>query len=85
VGKSTLAQALARQARWGQCVDRQPCAASRPALGNKSRALPRARGDHYLSLSLDELTSEYLSRYQRLWPRVEEIGTARATDVGARP
>jgi hypothetical protein len=39
---------------------------------------------HYLSLSVDELTTEQLRHYERLWPRIEAIVATRATDTGVR-
>jgi hypothetical protein len=48
-----------------------------------SGPFPEHLAAHYLSLSIDELTREQLSHYQRLWPRIEALVTAHASDTGA--
>jgi DNA polymerase III delta prime subunit len=84
VGKSTLAKALA--ARLGgehvstDTLARHP---GRP-WATSSGPFPRHVAAHYLSLSVDELTTGQLRHYQRLWPRIEEMAAAWATDAGAR-
>ena len=81
-GKSTLAQALASRPGWEHLstdsLARHP---GRPwATG--SGPFPEHVATHYLSLSIDELTTEQLRHYQRLWPRIEELATTRATGTG---
>jgi 2-phosphoglycerate kinase len=84
VGKSSLAQALA--ARLGgehvstDSLARHP---GRPWT-TSSGPFPEHLRTHYLSLSVDELTTEQLRHYQRLWPRIEAMAAARAADAGAR-
>lgn len=83
-GKSTLARALA--ARLGgehvstDSLARHP---GRP-WATSSGPFPEHLRTHYLSLSIDELTTEQLLHYQRLWPRIEATAAARAADAGAR-
>ena len=85
VGKSTLAQALADQLG-GDHVSTDSLARhpGRP-WATSHGPFPEHVATHYLSLSIDELTTEYLRHYQRLWPRVEEIVATRAADARARP
>ncbi len=84
VGKSTLAQALSAKLGWEHIstdtLARHP---GRP-WATSNGPFPKHLASHYLSLSVDELTTEQLLHYQRLWPRIEAIATARATDPGAR-
>lgn len=85
VGKSTLAQALAAELG-GDHVSTDSLARhpGRPWATNHG-PFPEHVATHYLSLSLDELSTKYLRHYQRLWPRIEEIVATRAADSGARP
>ncbi len=84
VGKSTLARALAAGLGWEHVstdgLARHP---GRP-WATSNGPFPGHVAAHYLSLSVDELTTEQLRHYQRLWPRIREIVAARATDTGAR-
>jgi shikimate kinase len=84
VGKSTLAQALAAKLS-GEHVSTDSLARhpGRP-WATSSGPFPKHLRKHYLSLSVDDLTAEQLRHYQRLWPRIEEMAAARATETGAR-
>jgi shikimate kinase len=84
VGKSTLAQALAAKLG-GEHVSTDSLARhpGRP-WATSSGPFPEHLRTHYLSLSVDELTTEQLHHYQRLWPRIGAMAAARATDSGAR-
>lgn len=83
VGKSTLAQALAAELGWEHVstdsLARHP---GRP-WATSSGPFPEHLARHYLSLSADELTTEQMRHYQRLWPRIKAIVAARATDTRA--
>jgi shikimate kinase len=83
-GKSTLAQVLAAKLG-GEHVSTDSLARhpGRP-WATSSGPFPEHLRTHYLSLSVDELTTEQLRHYQRLWPRIEAMAAARATDRGAR-
>jgi 2-phosphoglycerate kinase len=85
VGKSTLAQALAAELG-GDHVSTDSLARhpGRP-WATSHGPFPEHVATHYLSLSVDQLTTEYLHHYQRLWPHIEEIVATRATDTTARP
>ena len=83
VGKSTLAQALASKLGWEHLpTDRLARHPGRP-WATSYGPFPEHVASHYLSLSVDELTAEQLRHYQQLWPRVNAIVAARATDTGA--
>jgi hypothetical protein len=76
----SLAQALAAKLG-GEHVSTDSLARhpGRP-WATSSGPFPKHLRTHYLSLSVDELTTEQLRHYQRLWPRIE----ATAADTGAR-
>ena len=84
VGKSTLAQALAAKLG-GEHVSTDSLARhpGRP-WATSSGPFPDHLRTHYLSLSVDDLTTEKLRHYQRLWPRIEAMVAARTTDASAR-
>lgn len=84
VGKSTLAQALAAKLG-GEHVSTDSLARhpGRP-WATSSGPFPGHLRTHYLSLSVDELTTEQLRHYERLWPRILATAAARAADTGAR-
>jgi 2-phosphoglycerate kinase len=84
VGKSTLAQALAATLG-GEHVSTDSLARhpGRPWT-TSSGPFPEHVAAHYLSLPVDGLTIQQLRHYQRLWPRIEEMAAARATDASAR-
>jgi shikimate kinase len=83
VGKSTLAQALAAKLG-GEHVSTDSLARhpGRP-WATSSGPFPGHLRTHYLSLSVDELTTEQLRHYERLWPRIQATAAARAADTGA--
>jgi 2-phosphoglycerate kinase len=84
VGKSTLAQALASELGWDQLsTDRLARHPGRPWTTG-SGPFPEHLAAHYLSLSIGELTSEQMHHYERLWPRIEAVVVAHATDTGGR-
>jgi shikimate kinase len=83
-GKSTLAEALAARLGWQLIsTDRLARHPGRP-WSTSSGPFPDHLAAHYLSLSIDELTREQLRHYQRLWPRIEALVTAHASDIGAQ-
>ncbi|MDH2423996.1 hypothetical protein [Sphaerisporangium sp. TRM90804] len=45
--------------------------------------VPEHVAEHYGTLAVDELITSVLDHYERLWPRVEELVTARAAGDGA--
>lgn len=83
VGKSTLARAMAAKLG-GEHVSTDSLARhpGRP-WATSTGPFPEHLRTHYLSLSADELTTEQLRHYQRLWPRIEAMTAARATDTSA--
>jgi 2-phosphoglycerate kinase len=84
VGKSTLARALAAKLGWDQLsTDRLARHPGRPWATSKG-PLPEHVGTHYLSLSVDQITTEQLRHYRRLWPRIEALVTEHATGTDAR-
>ncbi|GHH70057.1 hypothetical protein GCM10017673_21330 [Streptosporangium violaceochromogenes] len=44
--------------------------------------MPVHVAEHYRSLAVDELITSVLDHYERLWARIEELITARATGDG---
>jgi adenylate kinase family enzyme len=73
VGKSTLAEALAAEIGWDRLsTDRLARHPGRP-WATSSGAFPEHLATHYLSLSVDELATEQLRHYLRLWPRIEAL------------
>lgn len=84
VGKTTLAQALAARLS-GEHVSTDSLARhpGRP-WATSSGPFPEHLRTHYLSLSVDQLTTRQLHHYQRLWPRIEAMTAARAADTSAR-
>ncbi|MBO0801776.1 MAG: hypothetical protein J2P25_01695 [Nocardiopsaceae bacterium] len=83
VGKSTLGRALA--AKLGGEYMSTDSLARHPGRpwATSSGPFPGHLRTHYLSLSVDELTTEQLRHYQRLWPRIKAMAAARAADTGA--
>jgi 2-phosphoglycerate kinase len=83
-GKSTLAEALAARLGWDHLsTDRLARHPGRP-WATSSGPFPEHLATHYLSLSIDELTTEQLHHYQRLWPRIEALVTEHATGTDTR-
>jgi 2-phosphoglycerate kinase len=82
-GKSTLAQALARRLAWS-CV-------STDSLGRHpgrpwtvaDRPVPAHVAEHYLSLSVEDLTTAQLRHYERMWPAITSLIDSHARDHDA--
>ena len=79
VGKSTLAQSLARRLAW-ECV-------STDSLGRHpgrpwGEVKPHV-AEHYLSLSPDELMADVVRHYTGMWPGVRSLIASRAADDAA--
>jgi 2-phosphoglycerate kinase len=82
-GKSTLAAVLAQRLGWHQIsTDQLARHPGRPWRTPPDR-VPAHVADHYRSLSVDALLDDVLRHYQRLWPTIESIITAHATDPSA--
>lgn len=79
VGKSTLADSLAAKLGWTQIsTDKLARHPGRPW----PEPVPDHVAEHYLSLSVRELIEDVLYHYKvNVWPQVEAIGTATATDT----
>ena len=82
VGKSTLADSLAAKLRWTQIstdkLARHPGRPWKP----EPQPVPDHVAEHYLSLSVRELIEDVLHHYRvNVWPQVETIVTATATDT----
>lgn len=69
VGKSTVAQALAADLGW-RCESTDHLARH---PGRPWTAVRPHVHEHYATLSVDELTTQQLAHYQRMWPLVEEL------------
>ena len=83
VGKSTLAQALARRLGWS-CVStdslgRHPGRPWTVAEG----PIPAHVAEHYLSLSIEDLATEQLRHYARMWPQIRSLIETHARDHAA--
>ncbi|MER5442974.1 hypothetical protein [Streptomyces sp. NPDC002790] len=80
VGKSTVAQVVAEKLGFEYLstdgLARHP---GRP-WRTPEREVPAHVAEHYGSLTVDELITSVLSHYDRLWPRIEELITSRATE-----
>ena len=84
-GKSTLAQALANKLGWQhQSTDYLARHPGRPWKTNPDVVPPHV-AQHYLTLSVEELLTDVLAHYQRLWPRITEIITTHATNLSTSP
>ncbi|MGZ0147460.1 AAA family ATPase [Kribbella sp. WER1] len=76
VGKSTAAEALAQQLGFTYVsTDRLGRHPGRP-WGD----VPPHVVEHYRTLTTQALTDALLAHYERMWPRIEELVTAQATD-----
>lgn len=82
VGKSTVAQVVADRTGF-ECVSTDGLARhpGRP-WRTPDREVPAHVAEHYRSLTVDELIASVLDHYGRLWPRIEELITARAAEGG---
>ena len=82
VGKSTLADALAAKLGWTQIsTDKLARHPGRP-WQPEPQQVPDHVAEHYLSLSVHELIEDVLHHYKvNVWPQVEAIVTATATDT----
>lgn len=79
VGKSSVAQVVADKLGF-ECLSTDGLARhpGRP-WRTPAREVPAHVAEHYGSLTVDELITSVLDHYGRLWPRIEELITARAT------
>ncbi|MFK0294330.1 hypothetical protein ACIQU6_28195 [Streptomyces sp. NPDC090442] len=85
VGKSTVAQVVAGRLGFTYLsTDRLARHPGRP-WPTPERPVPAHVAEHYTSLPVDELITSVLDHYARLWPRIEELVTARATGEEAEP
>ncbi|MFI5744170.1 hypothetical protein ACIA9I_38165 [Streptomyces anulatus] len=80
VGKSTVAQVVAEELGFA-CVSTDGLA-RHPGRPWRTPAweVPAHVAEHYGSLTVDELIASVLGHYDKLWPRIEELITARATE-----
>ncbi|MFF9347083.1 hypothetical protein [Streptomyces sp. NPDC014734] len=85
VGKSTVARAVADRLGF-ECLSTDGLARhpGRP-WRTPEREVPAHVAEHYGTLTTDELITSVLGHYERLWPRIEELITARATGPGTGP
>jgi len=83
VGKSTVARVVAE--RLGFAYRSTDLLARHPGRPWRTpeREVPDHVAEHYRSLTVDELIASVLDHYERLWPRIEELITAHATEGGA--
>ncbi|MFE4455318.1 hypothetical protein [Streptomyces sp. NPDC056796] len=79
VGKSTIAQVVAERLGF-ECLSTDAMARhpGRPWRTSEWE-VPAHVAEHYGSLTVDELITSVLDHYDRLWPRIEELITARTT------
>lgn len=84
-GKSTLAQALASKLGWRYIsTDKLARHPGRP-WRVRPATVPEHVAHHYLSLTTEELFTEVLRHYGRMWPDVKAIINLHATDRSAEP
>jgi hypothetical protein len=80
VGKSTLTQALARRLGWSyvstDSLGRHPGRPWTVAGG----PIPAHVAEHYLSLSVEDLATEQLRHYARMWPQIRSLIETHARD-----
>ncbi|MFE0257837.1 AAA family ATPase [Streptomyces sp. NPDC059010] len=81
-GKSTVARAVAERLGF-ECrsTDKLARHPGRPWRTPEWEPPPHV-AEHYATLSVDELIRSVLDHYARLWPRIEELITERATGDG---
>lgn len=84
VGKSTVAQVVAGKLGF-ECLSTDGLARhpGRP-WRTPEWEVPAHVAEHYGSLTVDELITSVLGHYDRLWPRIEELITAAATEDRGR-
>lgn len=84
VGKSTVAQLVAERLGF-ECLSTDGLARhpGRPWRTPEWEVPPHV-AEHYGSLTVDELITSVLGHYERLWPRIEELITACASEGGGR-
>ncbi|WP_420000606.1 hypothetical protein [Streptomyces boninensis] len=84
VGKSTVGQVVAERLGF-ECLSTDGLARhpGRP-WRTPEREVPAHVAEHYGSLTVDELITSVLGHYDRLWPRIEELITVRATEDRGR-
>ncbi|WP_405662629.1 AAA family ATPase [Streptomyces sp. NBC_01166] len=82
VGKSTVARAVADRLGF-ECLSTDKLARhpGRPWRTPEWEVPPHV-AEHYGTLTVDELIRSVLDHYERLWPRIEELITARAAEGG---
>lgn len=82
VGKSTVARAVADRLGF-ECLSTDKLARhpGRPWRTPEWEVPPHV-AEHYGTLTVDELIRSVLDHYERLWPRIEELITARAGECG---
>ncbi|MFJ4837577.1 hypothetical protein [Streptomyces sp. NPDC088746] len=82
VGKSAVARAVADRLGF-ECLSTDNLARhpGRPWRTPEWEVPPHV-AEHYGSLTVDELIRSVLDHYDRLWPRIEELITARAAEDG---
>ncbi|MFJ8859659.1 hypothetical protein ACIRD8_14620 [Streptomyces sp. NPDC102451] len=85
VGKSAVARAVADRLGF-ECLSTDHLARhpGRP-WRTPDREVPPHVAEHYGGLTVDELIRSVLDHYDRLWPRIEELITARAVEDGTGP
>ena len=81
-GKSTLAHYLSLKLGWcHKLTDKLARHPGRP-WRTKTHTVPEHVGEHYLSLSIDELLENVLRHYKmNVWPDAKAIVTSHSTDV----
>jgi 2-phosphoglycerate kinase len=84
VGKSTVAQGLADRLGWSYVsTDKLARHPGRPWLPDGSPVTKPYVVDHFRSLSVDELFTAVVEHYTRMWPGIEQLVRAHATDPAA--
>lgn len=80
VGKSTVAQGVAEELGF-ECLSTDALARhpGRPWRTSEWE-VPAHVAEHYGSLTVNELVASVFDHYDRLWPRIEELITARASE-----
>jgi 2-phosphoglycerate kinase len=83
-GKSTIAQTIAAKLGWSYLttdhVARHP---GRPWRTIQRNTIPEHVVEHYSTLAIDELFTDVLKHYRRIWPDIVTLITTHASDVSA--